>query len=253
MEVDKQSLNPIENKLVSVIIPVYNGEPYLAEAIESVLAQDYQPIEVIIIDDGSTDDSAEIVKAYPNLRYSHQQHQGLSKALNHGIELSKGAFIAFLDADDYWLDGKLSLQTAHMEERPELDILFGHHLRFTNESNPQTPGNNSRVSSEPLPGYFKGTALIRQEAFHRVGRFDTSLRMGDFIDWFARAKDMGLKYEMMPQTLLMRRIHENTQSQRNQQHFKDYLHILKASLDRRRENSNHTQDSNPPNSTGKQQ
>jgi glycosyltransferase involved in cell wall biosynthesis len=93
-----------------VIIPVFNGEKYLAEAIESILAQCYSPIEIIIVDDGSTDNTPAIAKQYESIRYLSQTHGGISAALNNGITISKGNFYAFLDADDLWMPDKLTLQ-----------------------------------------------------------------------------------------------------------------------------------------------
>lgn len=227
----------IQDELVSTIIPVYNGEPYLAEAIESVLAQDYRPLELIVIDDGSTDETATVARHFTDVHYVYQANQGVSSALNHGIQLSKGGFISFLDADDYWLDGKLTLQIKVLNQHPELDMVFGRHQPFYNSRSHQHAEGDTLIEAHSLPGFFKGTALIRRDAFKHIGLFDTSLKMGDFVDWFTRAKDQGLSYKMLPQTVLMRRIHQDTLSQRNADHMKDYVHIIKASLDRRRQNN----------------
>ena len=113
----------IENdNLVSVIIPVYNGELYLDEAIESALGQPYRPIEVIVVDDGSTDGSAEVAKQFDSpMRYCFQPNAGLGAARNKGISLAQGSFFAFLDADDLWLENKLTRQMALFDKNPELD------------------------------------------------------------------------------------------------------------------------------------
>ena len=225
--------NPQARPLVSVIIPVYNGERFLAEAIESVVAQSYRPIEVVLIDDGSTDHSKEIANRYPEVRYSYQPNQGLATALNHGVRLARGSFLAFLDADDLWVGEKLSAQMAIMDQQPDLDIVFGHFQKlFTSAAD---SGAGSSIEDEALPGYFKGTALIRKESFWRVGLFDVSLTLGDFIDWFSRAKSEELKVLLMPQVMLIRRVHAENSSLRNKDHQSDYLHIMKAALDRRRQ------------------
>jgi len=112
--------------LVSVIIPVYNCERYLAEAIESVIIQNYRPIEIIVIDDGSTDGSADVAKKFGQAaRYCFLQHSGISAARNRGIDLAHGTFIAFLDADDIWVQNKLALQMAVFGKKPDLDMVFG--------------------------------------------------------------------------------------------------------------------------------
>ena len=97
--------------LISVIVPVYNGDKYLAHALESILIQDYKPVEIIVVDDGSTDLSAQVVKSLP-MHYSYQKHSGLGAALNHGIKMATGDSFAFLDADDLWARTKLSRQLA---------------------------------------------------------------------------------------------------------------------------------------------
>ena len=96
--------------LVSVIIPVYNREKFLAEAIDSVLAQTYRPIEIIVIDDGSTDKSGEIARSYAETKYIYQDNQGVSVARNIGVDAAQGEFLAFLDSDDMWLHNKLETQ-----------------------------------------------------------------------------------------------------------------------------------------------
>jgi glycosyltransferase involved in cell wall biosynthesis len=235
-----------EKLLVSVIIPVYNGERFLAEAIESVAAQAYRPVEIIVVDDGSTDGSPAIAKKYPDVRYTYQSHQGLAAALNHGVKLAGGSFLAFLDADDLWVGEKLSVQMAVMDRQPDLDIVFGHFRRLyepeiSGGANPGIPHED-----ESLPGYFKGTALIRKDSFWRVGLFDTSLNLGDFIDWFSRAKEEGLRVLLLPQPLLVRRVHRENSSIRQKDRRSDYLRIMKAALDRRRRKENRERPEDDP-------
>jgi glycosyltransferase involved in cell wall biosynthesis len=223
-----------ENPLVSVIIPVYNGERFLAEAIDSVAAQTYRPIEIILVDDGSTDGSQAIAKSYPGVHYIHQENQGLAAALNHGVKLAGGDFLAFLDADDVWVGEKLSAQVATMKQHPNLDIVFGHMQRLYNPEPGSQAEREVTPEDESLPGYFKATALIRKESFWRVGLFDTSLKLGDFIDWYSRAKEEGLEEMMLPQVMLIRRIHAGNLSLREKDNRSDYIRIMKAALDRRR-------------------
>ncbi|MBI4573499.1 MAG: glycosyltransferase family 2 protein, partial [candidate division NC10 bacterium] len=106
--------------LVSVILPVYNGERFLAAAIASILAQDYQPIEVIVVDDGSTDGTAAIARSFQGVRYLYQPNQGPAFARNAGIAVARGAFIAFLDADDLMVPTRLSVQAGYLLAHPEI-------------------------------------------------------------------------------------------------------------------------------------
>ena len=119
------------NPLVSVIIPAYNAEKSIGDALDSVFAQTYRPIEVIVVDDGSTDKTAEVVKKYQklnahnvNLTYMYQQNSGPSKARNIGIRKAHGEYIAFLDADDHWMQEKLDKQVQIFNRDPNVDIVF---------------------------------------------------------------------------------------------------------------------------------
>jgi glycosyltransferase involved in cell wall biosynthesis len=220
--------------LVSVVIPVFNGEAYLAAAIESALAQDYRPREIIVVNDGSTDASAAIAGSYPEVHCISQPNRGLAGALNSGVRGARGRYLAFLDADDLWLPGKLSRQAAVLDREPELDIVFGHFRKIYGPEGPETIAAGGLRDRELLPGYVKGTALVRRASFARVGPFDTGLRLGDFIDWFARAQDLGLRMRMLPEAVLLRRVHDRNISRLHRASRSDYVRILKAALDRRR-------------------
>ena len=120
-----------DTALVSAIIPVYNCERYLAEAIESVLNQTYQPIEVIVINDGSTDDTEAVAKRFDSsIRYYAHPNKGLGATRNRGVELAQGHFIAFLDADDLWVADKIERQMAYFDDGPDLDMAFGYVQQF---------------------------------------------------------------------------------------------------------------------------
>src|SRR5213078_156464 len=109
-----------EQPLVSVIIPVYNGARYLRAALESVFAQTYRPIEVIVVDDGSGDDSGVIAQSFPDVHFIHQENQGVAAARNHGFDAARGEFIAFLDQDDLWTPEKLKVQVNYLLNHPDV-------------------------------------------------------------------------------------------------------------------------------------
>ena len=112
--------------LVSVVIPVFNGEAFLREAVQSVLAQKYSPIEIIIVDDGSTDGTATVARSLPEtVRYLHQTNKGPAAARNRGIEHAQGSLIAFADADDLWPADKLELQLPYLINDPAIEIVMG--------------------------------------------------------------------------------------------------------------------------------
>ncbi len=221
--------------LVSVIIPVYNCERYLAEAIESVLAQTYHPLEVIIIDDGSTDGSAAIAKNFgTRVQYVHKQQGGTAAARNVGIGLAKGGYLAFLDSDDIWMEEKLNLQMAVFADDPDIDIVFGNVVQFNSTESDNTLKSASGQNDEILPGYIPSAMVIKHDSFSRVGPFDENWGLGEWIDWYTKAIDHGLKIHMLTQVVMKRRIHESNIGIRERDQRFEYVRVLKKTLDRRR-------------------
>ena len=195
--------------LVSVIIPVYNCERYLTTALDSVFAQTYRPIEVIVVDDGSTDQSADIVRNYPEVRYFYQSNQGVSVARNVAIAAVQGQaeFIAFLDADDRWNSNKLSIQIAYMLEYPKIGITTTHALDFL-ETGTQTPSwfNLDRDLGE-THGMIPSTLVVRKTVFQQIGAFSPDYRASEDTEWFCRAKDGKIAIATLPDVLTQRRLH----------------------------------------------
>ena len=221
--------------LISVIIGVYNAEPYLAEALDSVLTQDYKPLELIVVDDGSTDGSGDVAQRYPQVRYIQQANGGNGAARNTGIEAATGDFLAFLDADDRFTDGKLSLQMRVLEEDETLDMVFGHVQEFVSpELDDATRATIRAATAMPVPWTAPNLMLIRRASFDKVGLFSTAVRVGVTVDWFARAAEAGLRHRVLSETVLERRIHTQNNGLRERDSRSQYLQVLKAALDRRR-------------------
>jgi len=223
-----------ENALISVIIPVYNGERYIAEAIESVLAQECPQIEIIVVNDGSTDRTEERLRSYVNVHYVYQPRLGGASARNSGIRCSSGELLAFLDADDLWTRDKLKTQTALFRTDPDLDMIFGHVEQFYSPELEESLRGKIQFADGSMPGYVSGAMLVRKASFLKVGFFNEEFRIGEFIDWYTRALDYGLKSHLAPGVLLQRRIHDSNTGITERDSRKDYLRVLKASLDRRR-------------------
>jgi glycosyltransferase involved in cell wall biosynthesis len=222
-----------QNELVSVIIPVYNGERYLGEALQSVLAQDYTPLEVIVVDDGSTDASGAVAQQFP-VRYFWQPHGGPGATRNLGIARAQGDLLAFLDADDVWTPNKLADQTAVLAAQPELDAVLGQVEQF-NSPDVAVELRPVRFAGLPLKGLHPGTMLIRRAAFLRVGFFGTHWQVGDVVDWYVRAQEAPLAMLMLPRVVMLRRVHTNNLTVRAQARAElEYAQILKARLDRLR-------------------
>src|SRR5262245_56929726 len=179
----------MEQPLISCIVRVFNGEGYLREALDSILAQTYRPLEVIVADDGSTDGTARVVASFGGqVRYIRQTNQGPSTARNLGIRVVIGAFIAFLDADDLWHPQKLERQIDRFNARPELDYCVTHAQNFwIPELNAEAKRYQRHRISRPLPAYVTGTLMARRALFNTIGLFNYALAHGDSTEWFLRA------------------------------------------------------------------
>lgn len=220
---------------ISVVIPVYNCERYLGVAIRSALTQTEPPGEILVVDDGSTDGSAAVARGFgAPVHCLSQPHAGLSAALNRGIERAHGTFLAFLDADDLWTEAKLARQLDALAADPALDAVFGHVEQFVSPELDPAVGPALSDGMRLAPGHLAGTLLIRAAAFHRVGPFDTRWQIGNFIDWYLRAQEAGLRDTMLPEVLLRRRLHTDNMGIRERASRRAYAHILKHALDRRR-------------------
>jgi glycosyltransferase involved in cell wall biosynthesis len=224
-----------DRSLVSTIIPCYNGEPYLAEAIESVLAQTQPPREVIVVDDGSTDGTREVAARFTGaVRYRRQPRGGAARARNHGLELATGALLAFLDADDLWAPDKLERQVAALDADPALGIVCGHAEQFVSPELPDSVAARMRFDPGKMPARLPGALLVRREIFDRVGAYSTRFTTGTELDWFMRATELGVRTLVLPDIVLRRRIHTTNHGLLRRDTRQDYVHVLKLALDRRR-------------------
>jgi len=224
---------------ISVIIPVYNTEKYLAQAIKSVLDQTVQPDEIIVVDDGSTDKSVEVARQFlPKVKIITQQNKGAGTARNVGIKEASGAYLAFLDADDLWVENKLEQQLSYLENHPETDMVFGIVAQFVSPELSAEHQSKLKTELEKMPGYVAGAMLIKLETFMKVGLLNEKLELGEFIDWFSRAKDMRLSYHVLDEVVLKRRIHTTNMGIYKKQNLKDYTSILREALARKRKMMN---------------
>jgi glycosyltransferase involved in cell wall biosynthesis len=221
--------------LISVIIGVYNARPYLAEAIDSVFAQTYKPLELIVVDDGSDDGSDQVARSYGDaLRYMRQERQGNGSARNTGVEAATGDFFAFLDADDRFVPLKLERQMAALQADPGLDIVFGHVAEFVSPELDEETKTRLRRPTPEAPWAAPNLMLIRRESFLRAGMFSTELRVGVTVDWYARAMEAGLQKLVLPEIVLERRLHTANNGIRERESRSQYVRVLKESMDRRR-------------------
>lgn len=216
--------------LVSVVIPTYNAEPFLGEALESVLSQGPMPLEVIVLDDGSTDRTPEVVAAFANnaIKYARQENRGAAAALNAGVRLARGELVSFLNADDVWTPGRLALQLALSAEHPEAEIILGHQRRMW-----QPAGQEEWKFTDPELALSLQSCLFRRGVLDRVGSFDEGLRYCFDWDWFFRARELGVPFFTHPEVTNHYRRHAGNLSDEAAANSEVAM-VFKRSLERRR-------------------
>jgi len=186
-------MTPPKQPSVSVIIPTYNRGHVLPDAIESVFTQDFSDYELIVIDDGSTDRTVTILDGYPNrVKVYRQINQGVSAARNHGIAVSSGRLIAFLDSDDLWLPQKLSVQVDFFNSNPEAlicqtqEIWIRNGVRVNPKKRHQKPSGHIFKKSLELCLVSPSAVMLRRRLFDSVGLFDESLPACEDYDLWLR-------------------------------------------------------------------
>ncbi|MEO0796758.1 MAG: glycosyltransferase family 2 protein [Verrucomicrobiota bacterium] len=222
---------------ISVIIPSYQAERYLPETLASVAAQTMRPQEVIVVNDGSTDRTEEIARLSGARILNNEHNLGLAESLNRGISNAVCEWLGFVDADDLWLPEKIERQwqsLEQMEDDQENTCIFSHIEQFISPD--LSPEDQARIPIDKkiLPAPFKSTLLAHRSVFERVGQFDSRWRVGEFIDWYARAKELNVKEIMLPEVLAKRRIHSTNMSRKDSSERQDMAKILLESIKRRR-------------------
>lgn len=233
---------PPSTLIISVVIPAHNGARFLPAAIESIRGQvdvGDAVLEIIVVDDGSTDSTRDVVAAMPGVAYHYQQQAGAASARNAGVQRATGELLAFLDADDCWAPDKIARQRTHLATG--VDMVFGHAVEFVADGPhasgiPVAPAAHvvPQASAPRIPARCAGTMLIARSAFLRVGDFSPTWRVGEFIDWYLRAVDLGLSADVLPDVVLYRRVHAENSGRHAGDGQADYLRIIKLARDRRR-------------------
>jgi len=225
------------NPLLSVIIPTYNVAEYVTDALASVCRQHYSPIEIIVIDDGSTDESAQIIEKFrrlnfPELKYTYQSNRGPAAARNSGLALAGGEIIAFLDADDLWPDDILGSSVEYLINN-NLQLVVGCTQRVCNSGD-----GGGGVDVLPFGVVWMvlslGAAIFRREVFETVGMFDEQLRFGEDVDWFLRAREAGINIEILNEVTRFYRKHDRNMTLDTGQSNHYFLAALHKSLQRRK-------------------
>ena len=218
--------------LVTVVIPFCNNARYLEAAIQSVLAQTHAPIELVLVDDGSSDGSDVLAQRHtPPARYVRQENRGAGAARNAGSRLASGEFLAFCDADDLWFPTKLERQLALVRQDATVEAIFTQVSEFMEDGSSRRP---LRATRERAPGAIPSTLLIRRSAFERVGSFREGLRIGEWADWYIRMRETGIKESWLPEVLVARRLHRENASLLRPEARIEYSRLLRAHLRWRR-------------------
>ena len=221
---------------VSCIVPVFNGERYLAETIESILAQTARPLEVVVVDDGSTDRTAELTESFGEpVRLVRQEHRGVSSARNLGVREARGELLAFLDADDLYLPRKTAQQLARFAARPELEMSAACTVNFWSPDLALDERDHDPKMTTPWPRHIS-TWVIRRALFERIGNFDESMPLSQDVDWHLRAESGGVVCETLPDVLTRRRLHRGNVTRHARADCRAaVLKSLRGHLERRRE------------------
>jgi glycosyltransferase involved in cell wall biosynthesis len=224
----------VTEPLVSVVVTVFNGAPYLAEAIESALANTHRPFEVVVVDDGSDDASEEVARRFPVVFERLPSRRGIGAARNRAVALATGDFLTFLDADDRFPPDKLALQLAAFRRTPDLDVVYGHVSEFVSPELSEAAAARIRPAVPRSPSHLSGVMLIRRAAFDRVGPWAEGLKVGTGVQWYMRSVELQLHTVLLDEVLLERRLHSANNGLREAEHRIQYVSIVKEALDRRR-------------------
>jgi len=221
--------------MISVVIPVYNGAEFIASAIRSVLRQTLPASEIIVVDDGSADGSADVASKFgAPVKELRRPHQGGAAALNAGLAEASGDLLAFLDADDLWSEDKLALQSAVIGLDDSCDAVFGRVVQFVDMEGRISEPREIEGASGSFVGAHKIAMLIRRSSFDRIGPFAPEA-VADLPEWYARAVQSGIRAQFLEQVVAFRRIHRsNTTRSHRKMLERDYLKIARTLASRTR-------------------
>jgi glycosyltransferase involved in cell wall biosynthesis len=215
------------------VVPTYNGARFLRAAIDNILSQEYPALQIIVVNDGSTDDTDAVVAELPvRPQYiKHEQNKGPSEARNRGILDALGEYVAFLDVDDFWPPHNLHRLVDQMLAAPELDVVHGYgQLVEVGAGERQEFRGNPR---ESFPFYI-GAGLYRRRVFDAIGLFNPDLHFGEDTDWYSRAFEAGRPIARLEEVTLFVRRHERNMTSGKSLVELNMLRVFKLALDRKR-------------------
>lgn len=222
---------------ITAIVPVRDGERYLAAALDSVLSQSRPPDEVIVADDGSADGSAAVAEGFGDrVRVLRLEPRGPSAAVDSAMAEAQGDVIAMIDADDLWTPDKLEVQLEELGSGGRPDLVWGAVEQFISPDLGDEERSRLRTPLPSGPAKIRGTLLARRDAIERAGPFAAGeVAVGEFVDWYMRAADAGLTEAMVDRVVLRRRIHAANLTRKHSGSRADYARVIAEGLRRRRE------------------
>jgi glycosyltransferase involved in cell wall biosynthesis len=222
---------------VSVIIAVKNSARYLAECLDSVMAQTFDDLEIVVVDGRSTDGTEAIARSYAKVRFSQQAGKGFADAWNCGLREARGELLAFLDSDDAWTPTKLARQVAMLRADPGLEAVVGK-VRFVLEPGETPPrGFRARVLGADHLTHMPGVLLARRRLFEQMGDWGEGWVVANDIEWFVRLRDSGAPVGAIDDVVLHKRVHGGNFSYNTAEdpiYPKEVLRILRESILRKR-------------------
>jgi glycosyltransferase involved in cell wall biosynthesis len=233
----------MEQPLVTVVIPAHNAERFVAEAIESVLAQTYAPVETIVVDDGSTDRTAEIAARYDDVRLLRQDNRGAPAARNAGVAISSGELLTFHDADDAMLPKRLETQVEHLLSNPGVDCVLasqelvveaGVERPLWAGADPVFDRIGIDVKTE-TPDIYIVTMMMSRGLFDSIGGFDETMAPVEDVDIVFRLMERDAELAFLPDVLVRRRVHPGALTQDLEASRAGFFKLFKRRIDRRRE------------------
>jgi glycosyltransferase involved in cell wall biosynthesis len=219
---------------ISVILPVRDGARYLDAALRSIELQTVPPDEIIVVDHASKDASAEIARRHRGVRVIEWPTGSHSDAINAGVLASSGELLAFLAADDEWTPRKLEAQTARLAAPPRVDACVGLVEHVADGAAGPLPSLRAELLERALPARLPETLLVPRAVWERVGRFRSECGTSFDFDWFLRAADMAVEIAVVPEVVLIKRLHADAQTQTSPTTHSGILRAVHESVQRKR-------------------
>lgn len=222
---------------VSVVVPVYNGGRFLKGAVLNLLAQGYPNLEIVVVNDGSTDDTAEVAASLGScIRFFSQPNQGPSPARNQGVQHSTGELVAFLDVDDLLTESAITRYVAAFEANKQADVVMMQMqlMKITGYKDEHETVPEFEFYKDPFYSYHVGTVMVRRAVFDKIGYLDESIRICEDVDWFMRMREHKLHLVMLPHTAMLHRRHDTNMTLHVQKGGRDLVSVLRKSLERRK-------------------